>query len=407
MDGADFNNPFFGEQRGGQRPAFTFNLDAVKEVVVVADGANAEFGRASVGLRERRDEVGHERHPRQRVTASSRARASPRRRRTRGRQPRPRSSTSTSSSAGFTLGGPFVKDKLFFFTAFDYQRGRSTKQTDPNRIDPRSGRSTSRRSARRTRTAPIDRTNDARVFLGKIDWAINEQHLATIRYNYTWSEQKNGTFDVDSWGRQRERRSSRTTRTRWQRLAHLDLLELAPERVPLPVGAGGPAPPVRRARRSPAAAGRFPDTGVDFGRGYRFGDAVLPPGRRLRHAPPVQRQRHVHHGQAHDQGRRRVQPRRTSTQTFRGFANGRIIFDSVDGFLNYARNPKYVECSDGTSNPTGDVPRRARRSPVRSSCTSRTSGVGGPARSTRRARRASIRRSRPSSSRTSGSRSRT
>jgi len=41
FDGADFNNPFFGEQRGGQRPAFTFNLDSVKEMVVVADGANA------------------------------------------------------------------------------------------------------------------------------------------------------------------------------------------------------------------------------------------------------------------------------------------------------------------------------------------------------------------------------
>ena len=47
VDGADFNNPFFGEQRGGQRPAFTFNLDAVQEVVVVAEGANAEFGRSS------------------------------------------------------------------------------------------------------------------------------------------------------------------------------------------------------------------------------------------------------------------------------------------------------------------------------------------------------------------------
>ena len=27
VDGADFNNPFFGEQRGGQRPAFTFNQE--------------------------------------------------------------------------------------------------------------------------------------------------------------------------------------------------------------------------------------------------------------------------------------------------------------------------------------------------------------------------------------------
>ena len=50
VDGADFNNPFFGEQRGGQRPPFTFNLDAVQEVVVVNDGANAEFGRSSGGF---------------------------------------------------------------------------------------------------------------------------------------------------------------------------------------------------------------------------------------------------------------------------------------------------------------------------------------------------------------------
>jgi hypothetical protein len=50
VDGADFNNPFFGEQRGGQRPAFTFNLDAVQEMVVVAQGATAEFGRSSGGF---------------------------------------------------------------------------------------------------------------------------------------------------------------------------------------------------------------------------------------------------------------------------------------------------------------------------------------------------------------------
>src|SRR5213083_1555073 len=50
VDGADFNNSFFGEQRGGQRPAFTFNLDAVRELVVIAGGANAEFGRSSGGF---------------------------------------------------------------------------------------------------------------------------------------------------------------------------------------------------------------------------------------------------------------------------------------------------------------------------------------------------------------------
>src|SRR6476646_3425281 len=50
VDGADFNNPFFGEQRGGQRPPFTFNLDAVQEMVVVAQGSNAEFGRSGGGF---------------------------------------------------------------------------------------------------------------------------------------------------------------------------------------------------------------------------------------------------------------------------------------------------------------------------------------------------------------------
>ena len=50
VDGADFNNPFFGEQRGGQRPAFTFNLDAIEEMVVVSQGANAEFGRSGGGF---------------------------------------------------------------------------------------------------------------------------------------------------------------------------------------------------------------------------------------------------------------------------------------------------------------------------------------------------------------------
>ncbi|MEO7714092.1 MAG: carboxypeptidase-like regulatory domain-containing protein, partial [Gemmatimonadaceae bacterium] len=50
IDGADFNNPFFGEQRGGQRAAFTFNLDAVQDMVVIASGANAEFGRSGGGF---------------------------------------------------------------------------------------------------------------------------------------------------------------------------------------------------------------------------------------------------------------------------------------------------------------------------------------------------------------------
>ena len=41
IDGADANNPFFGEQRGGQRPKYIISLEAVKEFQVVTDGASA------------------------------------------------------------------------------------------------------------------------------------------------------------------------------------------------------------------------------------------------------------------------------------------------------------------------------------------------------------------------------
>src|SRR3989442_1751209 len=48
---------------------------------------------------------------------------------------------------------------------------------------------------------PISRTNDARAALVKLDWRLSDRHNLSLKYNYTWSEQKNGTFDVDFWGR--------------------------------------------------------------------------------------------------------------------------------------------------------------------------------------------------------------
>ena len=86
--------------------------------------------------------------------------------------------------------------------------------------------------------------------------------------------------------------------------------------------------------------------------------AVLHSGRGPRHALSVQRQRicsskapRIKFG---------VEFNRTSTtQTFVGFANGRYIFDSVQGFMNYVNiGPKFVECSNGTTNNNGVCPGR-------------------------------------------------
>src|SRR5258708_37406265 len=44
VDGADFNNPFFGEQRGNQRPPFTFNHHAHKTSGGVTQADHPPFG---------------------------------------------------------------------------------------------------------------------------------------------------------------------------------------------------------------------------------------------------------------------------------------------------------------------------------------------------------------------------
>ena len=348
VDGADFNNPFFGEQRGGQRPAFTFNLDAVKEVVVVADGANAEFGRASAGFVNVVTKSGtNDIHGSGHGYFKSQSLASA--------PVNPDGSTATKydfdqQQYGFTLGGPFVKDKLFFFTAFDYQRGRSTKQTDPNRIDPALVQYFASVGAP-NENGPIERTNDARVFLGKIDWAINERHLATLRYNYTWSEQKNGTFDVDPWAVSsngvEDDHSNAVSGTLQSTLTNNLLNEFrfqwAREDRPRPYE--GPT----------ASTGRpFPDTGVSFA-GYRFGMPFFLPIDD--HDTRLQFNEIVTFLTGNHTIKAGVEYNATNTtQTFRGFANGRFLFSSVQGFLNFTKNNLYVECSDGTSNNTGRCP---------------------------------------------------
>ncbi|MFQ5529376.1 MAG: carboxypeptidase regulatory-like domain-containing protein, partial [Gemmatimonadota bacterium] len=123
VDGADFNNPFFGEQRGGQRPAFTFNQDAIQELVVVGQGAPAEFGRSSGGFvtvitKSGTNEFEGSAHYFGQfdnlVSEFSSERG--------GGKPE-----LTRHQFGLTLGGPIVKDKAFFFISYDQQEGEETK----------------------------------------------------------------------------------------------------------------------------------------------------------------------------------------------------------------------------------------------------------------------------------------
>ncbi|HYC60407.1 MAG TPA: carboxypeptidase regulatory-like domain-containing protein [Thermoanaerobaculia bacterium] len=361
VDGADFNNPFFGEQRGGQRPAFTFNLDAVKEMVVVADGANAEFGRSQGGFVNvitksgTNDMSGTAHLVYKNDSLSSNAQAA-------DGSEAPKFD-SNQLQTGFTFGGPLIQDKLFYFTAFDFQKAESTKQTEADRI-PANILAEFAELGSPNENAPIDRTNDARVFLGKIDWNATASHLLTARYNYTWSEQENGTFDVNSWGVsanaiEQDRSHSVTgsaISTLRSNLLNEFRFQYAKEERPRPYN--GPIITDGSGIQRP-----LPDTAFDFVGRYRFGMPFFIPveyyDTRVQFNDNVSILRGAHSikiGAEYN--------RVNSVQTFLGFANGRYIFRSADDFLRYRNTGPWVECSDGSQPAT--------------TCPAGTTATGGP-----------------------------
>lgn len=195
IDGADANNPFFGEQRGGQRPAFTVSLESIKEFQVVPVGASAEFGRSSGGFINAVTKSGTN-------DFSGSAFVFFRNQNLSSQNPDAVDAGLPTEDFrnyqfGGNLGGPIKKDRAFFFVAYERNDGQSSK---PNFIDPRLVSIFATRFGSPNEQGVIERTNTADVLLGKVDFQINNSNLLTLRHNYSRAEQVNGTFDVPTWG---------------------------------------------------------------------------------------------------------------------------------------------------------------------------------------------------------------
>lgn len=359
VDGADFNNPFFGEQRGGQRPAFTFNLDAVREVVVVSEGANAEFGRSSSGFvnvitKSGTNDLHGSFHYFGKFDALS---GNP-------SHTSPAGITQTFSpdfsqhQFGFTLGGPLKKDRAFFFVAYDQQLYNETKQ----RTRPQSAAldslttflGTAFGGALASDFGPIARTNDARAALVKLDWRLSERHNFSLKYNYTWSQQKNGTFDLDTWGASAnglERDYSNAVNGSLHSFLGSNAtnevrFQFSREDRPRPYD--GPI--------NPGSGTPFKDTDMDFGNAFRFGMPFFLPVKD--HDTRIQALDNFSISRGSHLFKFGAEWDRTETvQTFIGFANGRMAFNSVTGFINYVQNGSgYVECDNGPPRTDGQCP---------------------------------------------------
>jgi len=344
VDGADFNNPFFGEQRGGQRPAFTFNIDAIQEMVVIAQGANAEFGRSSGGFVNLVTKSGgNEIHG----TAHFFGQGS------RLSAPFPTQGPFEGfdpdffrSQFGFTLGGPIKRDRAFYFVAFDMQKRTETKQkTRTNLIDPEllAFVDTAFSGSLQGDFGSIQRKDDNIVLLAKLDWRMGEKHFASLKYNFSDANQPNGTNDSDLWGRssngiekvQSNAINGSLTSLLSSTVSNEFRFQYAREDRPRPYeGAMN------------STTGRpFPDTDIgildandNVVNGYRIGMPFFLPV--VAYDDRIQILDNVSWSTGTHFFKVGGEYNRTSvSQTFIGFANGRMSFRSVQDFLGYVADP--------------------------------------------------------------------
>src|SRR5437899_892709 len=201
IDGADYNNPFFGGLRGGERSnqAFTIPQGAVKEFQVVASGYNAEFGRSTGGVVNAVTKSGtNDFHGDAFYVDRSTGLAA--------RNAFGQIASPTQQQFGGSVGGPFPiprfgeggkshyggKDKSFFFVAYEQQKLLQSRAVLMNNlrqagilsgtiasgIDEALNFSLSKEGA-------YKQTNDAKVFLMRYDFNISQKHQFNLRYNYS------------------------------------------------------------------------------------------------------------------------------------------------------------------------------------------------------------------------------
>jgi len=367
LDGGDYTNGFFGEQVGGQRAAIDITLDAVKEFQVIPTGANAEFGHTAGGVvnvvtksgtNETHGSVFH--FQRLQALASDTSDGKP-------------LQDFQREQFGGTAGGPIVTNKIFYFGAFE---GVREKLTRPNLSDPigtacpvssptlsanealiNSSADCQRlallgffKSARgQDEGVPVKHEVNNNALLGKVDWAVTPQNNFSASYNFDYSRNPNQTFDVPTYGTSANGiegaskinvfNANLFSTVSTNRLNEFHLTYSRENRPRSAVPSNVPA-----------------DTAMGFSTTFRFGNPFFlgPTVDELVKRTQLKDTYSIVAGQhTIKSGGEWIHMR--NTQIFRGFFEGRYIFDSVTGFLRYASpaapggfGPYTVGCSNGS-----------------------------------------------------------
>ena len=187
IDGADYNQPFFGGIRGGERSnnAFTVPQESVQEFQVVAAGYSAEFGRSTGGLVNVITKTG---------TNSMRGSAFylNRNRDWADENAFGQVAAPTQQQFGASFGGPIAQDRLFFFGAYEQQEFTNGRAVAMNLtgISP-SDQNREAYDYYRSLETDFDATNDAKALLGRVDYQMSGGNRLNVRYSYSNNEALN------------------------------------------------------------------------------------------------------------------------------------------------------------------------------------------------------------------------
>lgn len=205
IDGVDYNQPFFGGIRGGERSntAFTIPQESIKEFQVVAAGYSAEFGRSTGGIVTavtksgtneyhgsafyllRHRELSRNNDYYEALAANLR---------------RSVITAPTQHQFGGSIGGPIKKDKAFFFGSYEQQRLRNPRQVFFDNISTFTPTPATQEAFDfyKALQVPFEQTNDARSGLARFDYNFNDSH----RFNVRYSQSDNNALNANATGNQ-------------------------------------------------------------------------------------------------------------------------------------------------------------------------------------------------------------
>jgi len=372
LDGGDYNNGFFGEQMGGQRAAIDITLEAVKEFQITASGANAEFGRSAGGVinvvtKSGTNAIhgsGFEYFRTESLTAAT-------------SDGKPLDGFRRNQFGG-SLGGPLIKDRLFFFAAGEGIRenlnrpalgaplGSACSVASPvagvdDAIIAASGECQRVALLNFFKTAafpaPFKNTDEGlpviheqhnAAMFGRVDYNLNAKNQIFGSYNFDWSKNPNQTFDVPTYG---------TSANGIEGPSHIQAVNInwfsMLSNTMLNEAHFGYSRETRP--REAIITSSAPDTAIGFSPNFRFGQPFFlePKVDELIYRSDIRDNFSLVKGKhTWKFGGEWIHTR--NSQIFRGFFAGRYIFDSVTGFLHYATpggtgfGPTAAECADGT-----------------------------------------------------------